>query len=282
MWCGFILLTTFVDDDEDEGDDEDESDGHDSDTEYKHARPRCKRRSEATSWRSRKIQLEPCPDMVLMEHNFRSKSYNLNDFSSFLVKISNWVPKQLDSSFFLGSSISTRFTVNNLSSNDEEEVNVLERFSGGFINGSPVMFCGGPVTAMAWCPTDKGVQVLAVVTKLDFSPSSLGEEGGGKGLIQFWRMGGLEMEGGGKPPVFLFGIEHSYGSVRGVEWCPSLRREEGRLGLLAAACGDRSVRAWAIPSLNSMRDEGLIYEKEADMSLVLGEEVVEQCMALSW
>ena len=80
---------------------------------------------------------------------------------------------------------------------------MLERFSGGFSNSSLVMFCGGPVTAMVWCPTDKEEQVLAMVTKLDFRTSSLGEEGGGKGLVQFWRMGGLEMEGGGKPPVFL-------------------------------------------------------------------------------
>ena len=79
----------------------------------------------------------------------------------------------------------------------------MERFSGGFSNSSLVMFCGGPVTAMVWCPTDKEEQVLAMVTKLDFRTSSLGEEGGGKGLVQFWRMGGLEMEGGGKPPVFL-------------------------------------------------------------------------------
>ena len=64
--------------------------------------------------------------------------------------------------------------------------------------------------------------------------------------------------------------------------CPSLGREEGKLGLLAAACGDGSVRVWAIPSLNSMQDEGMIYEKEADMSLVLWEKVVGQCLALSW
>ena len=221
--------------------------------------------------------------MVLIEHNFRSKFYKLNYFPSLPLNMSNWIPMVPESSFFSGSSISARFTVSNLSSSEEEqEVRVLERFRGGLINNSPAMFCGGPVSAMAWCPMDKGDQVIAVVAKLDFSPTSLGEDGGGKGLIQFWRMGGLELEGGGEPPVFQFGIGHSYGCVRGVEWCPSLGREEGRLGLLAAACGDGSVRVWAIPCLNSIQDEGMIYEKEADMSLVLGEEVVEQCMALSW
>ena len=71
-------------------------------------------------------------------------------------------------------------------------IELLERFSGGLINNSPMMFCGGPVTAMAWCPMDKadeGGQVMAVVAKLDYNPTSQSEEGEEKGLIQIWRTG---------------------------------------------------------------------------------------------
>ena len=57
----------------------------------------------------------------------------------------------------------------------------------------------------------------------------------------------------------------------------------GKTGAVSCSlCGWVLVRVWAIPSLNSMQDEVMIYEKGADLSLVLGEKVVGQCLALSW
>merc|ERR1719318_1989182 len=179
-----------ADDDDDEDDTED--DEEDSDPDYSHGKPRYKRQSDAPLTGPRKPLLEPCPDMVEMEHIFRSKFYNLNDFPSLPVKMPDWVPVEQDTSFLPASSISARFTVTNLSKEvEEQEVRILESFSGGLINNSPMFFCGGPVTAMAWCPmdkTDEVDQVMAVVAKLDYNPTSHSEEGEGKGLIQIWRL----------------------------------------------------------------------------------------------
>jgi hypothetical protein len=89
------------------------------------------------------------------------------------------------------------------------------------------------------------------------------------------------VEGGGEVPVLRFSLGHQYGCVRRLEWCPSLGNQEGRMGLLAAACGDGTVRVWAIPCLESIKEEALMFVREADISLVCGEKV-GQCLALSW
>jgi hypothetical protein len=55
------------------------------------------------------------------------------------------------------------------------------------------------------------------------------------------------------------------------------------LRLLGAACGDGTVRVWAIPTMDTVQEEGRIYQKEAYMSLVCGEEEkVGECLSLSW
>jgi len=274
-----------VEDDEEDLDDVESSDYEeesDDDDDCENEKRRYKKRSKTPLLGHRRLHLEPWPNMVSMEHRFRSRFFHLNDFLCFSANLTSWVAEKGDTSFFPGSNISSRFTVSNITSKDEEEVKILSRFSGGLVNDNPIMFCGGPISAMAWCPGNHEEQVLAVVSKLDFDATKQGEEKGGKGLIQFWRMGKLGMEGGGDSPVLQFSVGHHYGCVREVEWCPSLGRDLGRLGLIGAACGDGSVRVWTIPSLDKVQEDGVLYIREADMSLVCGEEKVGQCLTLSW
>ena len=275
-------------DDEDDTDEYDDScgDEDDSDPDFIVARTRYKgRKSRASSSGLRRPILEPCPELVKMEHHFRSKYYGLNTFPSLPVDMADWVLEDKDSSFMPSLTISPKFSVKSLSSeNVGGEVRVLERFRGTLINDSLMMFCGGPVSAMAWCPmdlSDNRDQVIAVVAKLDINTTMQREAGGGQALIQVWSVGGMRGRGG--DPSFQFGIGHMYGSVRGLEWSPSGGKLNGRMGLLAAACGDGSVRLWAIPSLDSVREEGRIFQREADQTLSCGEgEKVGLCLAVSW
>jgi len=273
------------DDDEEEDEDEVESSDYadDSDDDGRSERRRYKRRSKTPFFGHRRLHLEPWPKMILMEHRFRSRFFHLNDFLCFSANLSSWVAETQENSFLPSSAISSRFTVTSIppKEENEEEVRILSRFSGGVINDSPMMFCGGPISAMAWCPSKKQEQVLAVVAKLDFDATRQGEKKSARGLIQFWKMGNLDVEGARQEPTLKFSLGHHFGCVKEIEWCPSLGRELGRQGLIAAACGDGSVRLWTIPSLDSVKGEGMMYVREPDMSLVCGEKI-GQCLALSW
>ena len=182
---------------------------------------------------------------------------------------------------------------------------MLERFSGGFINSIPMLFSGGPVWGMAWCPlpassdpaeTEVCDQFLAVSSQLDMdSESSMKKTSGGPGLLQIWRCPGLDLTEGAAP-VFSLGLAHQYGSVWCLEWCPSgmfdlpgtdtrpidvLRR---RLGELAAACSDGTVRIFTVAHPDNLQD-GQVYLREADMTLQAdadGAELHGQCIKLSW
>merc|ERR1719347_1243322 len=247
------------DDEEEEDEDEDEVESSDyaddSDDDGRSERRRYKRRSTTPFFGHRRLHLEPWPKMILMEHRFRSRFFHLNDFLCFSANLSSWVAETQENSFLPSSAISSRFTVTSIppKEENEEEVRILSRFSGGVINDSPMMFCGGPISAMAWCPSKKQEQVLAVVAKLDFDATRQGEKKSARGLIQFWKMGNLDVEGARQEPTLKFSLGHHFGCVKEIEWCPSLGRELGRQGLIAAACGDGSVRLWTIPSLDSVK-----------------------------
>merc|ERR1719318_602832 len=242
-------------------------------------------RSRRQPSKSGKSKLVPCLERQNMEINFRSKFYGLNKFPGLHVNISDWVPEEPILSNYLRDIDSIQFKISDFSEkiNNSEELRRLKMFEGELMKGSHVMFCGGPVCAMAWCPQETGDQVLAVVAKMDFNSTMVNEKGGSRGLIQIWKIGD-QKDVCQKAPTFQFGLLHEYGQVWGVEWCPSGGRGENRLGLLAAACSDGTVRVWAIPSLDMMQDQGMIYQKEADLSLVLDqeEEEVGQCLSMSW
>ncbi|KAJ4444801.1 hypothetical protein ANN_06598 [Periplaneta americana] len=222
--------------------------------------------------------------------------------------------------------------------------------------GAPVLFAGGPVWALAWCPVplqqaiyrDAEVdQYLALSCHAGMENTYLsGHQYAQPGLIQIWNFGHLdnlklfcidgiddseivfgEMRSGirqrlhdihltvgenlgekNRPrscsiPEMVLGIAHEYGVVWCMEWCPSgcydmpnvdipdnrLRR----LGLLAAACSDGTIRIFSVcfPTelANEVADRVPILKTEAMCTLVLDDSntcLLEnsnwQCTRLSW
>ena len=253
----------------------DDEDADDMDSEYSGTLK--KKKKESSHSIQRRLILEPCPELLSLEDTFRKKCYIEDSFSDIKITLSSWV-KSTDAKYIPPGCKSVQFSVPNdsdSSSKDKEFIS-LNRFEGSVVNKSPIMYCGGPVTAVAWCSNSP--RVLAVVTKLTFAPSTLGDTSPGPGLVQLWRAAaGAEEDS----PELLFSLCHDYGTVWDLEWAPS---GGPGLGLLAAACGDGSVRVWAVPSPEQLGGRGAVFAKSADLSLVAGEPCGEagQCLALSW
>jgi general transcription factor 3C polypeptide 2 len=103
----------------------------------------------------------------------------------------------------------------------------------------------------------------------------MGSPAVGSGLLQFWRCEE------GAAPIFMFGLGHRHGRVWELAWCPSGGGGPGRLGLLAAACSDGTVRVWAVPQPAAMA-EGALYSGEPVLSLQCGGAGPGQALGLSW
>ena len=215
--------------------------------------------------------------MVAREAAFRDKAYSkATVFPELQFKLSTWTLEEKESVFLPQETVSPKFTISQSNAKPEEGTRVLERFQGAASPQSRLLYCGGPVWGLAWCPLPRGQpQVVAVAGGLEHGTTTLGKAGGGPGLLQFWQCG-LE-----EAPVFQFGLGHRYGRVGEVTWCPSGGWDSHRLGLLAAACADGTVRVWAVPRPEHVVKEA-VYSGEATLSLHSGGEEVGQCSGLSW
>lgn len=84
---------------------------------------------------------------------------------------------------------------------------------------------------------------------------------GSEYLIQIWNCGNIH---NGVPaqaaPELEFCIAHNYGRVWSLVWCPSGCYDEERLGLLAAACSDGTVRIFSIPNPTTLTKENRYIE----------------------
>ncbi|RZC38768.1 uncharacterized protein BDFB_007282, partial [Asbolus verrucosus] len=120
------------------------------------------------------------------------------------------------------------------------------------------LFCGGPVSSMAWLPTPrtklKENQILAVsvlnspdekyLTSDNYEVAS---------AIQFWNFGCLDNKAASlKEPKLIFNVAHNHGPVWHMEWCPSgcynfNEEKMSRMGLLAVAGSDSAVYIYSIP-----------------------------------
>ena len=221
-----------------------------------------KKRGDLSSSIQRRLILEPCPDLVELEKLYRDKYYRSDTFS---IEETEWKETNLDE-FKPRGDKSISFSINESSAG-----RTLDRFVGEYQDNCHMMYCGGPVTAMDWCPSDP--TILALVSKLSYeAPSKLSDTGPHPGLLQFWRLSA------DTAPVFLFGLGHTSGNVWGLEWCPS--GGQG-LGLLAAGCSDGSVRIWRVPDPDQVRTGGL-YLAAPGLSLLCPGEQPGQCLGLSW
>jgi WD40 repeat protein len=128
-------------------------------------------------------------------------------------------------------------------------------FAGNNEAEVPLFFAGGPVISVAWCPTlvsQTEDQILAVSTlsSMNVVPK-LKDATSDSGLIQLWNLGKMKnIITSVKTPHFFMGLGHTWGVVREIAWCPSGCQSPQYHGLLAAACGDGTVRLVPIPRHN--------------------------------
>lgn len=74
-----------------------------------------------------------------------------------------------------------------------------------------------------------------------------------KYAIQIWNCGKLDSaQGASTMPVLEMSLAHEHGRMWSLAWCPSGCYDSNRLGLLAAACSDGTVRIFSVPHPSNM------------------------------
>ena len=131
------------------------------------------------------------------------------------------------------------------------------------ILGTPMFYCGGSIQSAAWCPMPAISDGMILERDQYLALSVFHEEHRLRSasiatfesdyLIQIWNCGKLR---NGDPsqeiPELELCIAHSYGRVWSLIWCPSGCYDSQRLGLLAAACSDGTVRLFSIPTTSTL------------------------------
>jgi hypothetical protein len=145
--------------------------------------------------------------------------------------------------------------------NDDYSFKKYKLFESELHENKTTLFCGGPISSMAWLPTPytktNENQILAVsvlnspdekyVTNDNYEVAS---------AIQFWNFGTLKSSQASlREPKLAFSIAHNHGPVWHMEWCPSgcynfSEEKVNRMGLLAATGSDSIVYIYSVPFFN--------------------------------
>jgi WD40 repeat protein len=147
-----------------------------------------------------------------------------------------------------------------------ELFDVLERVKSGSNHKDLLMNVGGPVWALDWCPrssVDEVAQYIAVSAYNSDEYHVFSKPYSGKHIIQIWSLGKLTNSGAPSKPYLALGIAHEGGFVWDLQWCPKgsvvKQKVNGkivpRLGLLAAACGDGTLRIYSVPDPEHLHKE---------------------------
>ena len=123
-----------------------------------------------------------------------------------------------------------------------------------------MFFCGGSIVSAAWCPmpfqppdANKRTgrhQYLAICVLKDKHRFRGASESpfSSDYAIQLWNCGPLRnREAAGFTPQLDMCVGQPYGRVWAMEWCPSGCYDDKRLGVLASACSDGTVRLTPVP-----------------------------------
>ncbi|XP_022103592.1 uncharacterized protein LOC110986205 isoform X2 [Acanthaster planci] len=123
------------------------------------------------------------------------------------------------------------------------------------------LFVGGPVWSMAWCPHPAGATTESeyAVISCHLSPKDhhyATKTYVGPGAVQLWSFSGLQEPQSQPKCQLVCCMAHEYGCIWDLKWCPSGCWQAGsadpsalsRLGMLALACSDGSVRLVNIPT----------------------------------
>ncbi|XP_071535323.1 LOW QUALITY PROTEIN: uncharacterized protein [Panulirus ornatus] len=255
------------------------------------------------------LQLKPFSSALNWTLEFLNGTVSEKLFSEFYVLRDNWnaLQEQVARKYLPSIRYSPKFKIQMVTkegSKSVQEWQELNQLHGIAQEKGYAMFCGGPVTASAWCPqplsfSSNSVQQYLAVSSVS-SPEKkyhVHKSSYHDGLIQIWDCSCLG-ENSKEPPKFLFGIAHEFGNVWSLVWCPSGTFEFdddnnpqeddtlSRLGLLAAACSDGTVRIFAIPQPRKLNllDSSRIYKALPKVTLSPGEMYKDeaQCLKVDW
>ncbi len=213
--------------------------------------------------------LAPNYELVPLEAAFRKKSFDISTFDDLHTSRGDWHIMGECADYLPTREVSAKFLTRCAATSKKRKTCTLPRF--GFIKDEKKshtlsFFAGDPIWAAAWCPQikDCGWRYLAVSTEPSSSSSGVDcrlpdRPDCESGLLQIWRfdadLNSAEM---------VLGLAHNFGRMWNLQWCPSgnqadKKEERGenswlsRLGLLASACADGTVRIFSVCTPESLR-----------------------------
>ncbi len=98
---------------------------------------------------------------------------------------------------------------------------------------------------------------------------TVGKKYTGKNLIQVWSLGGMTND---QPPYLAMGMAHDLGCIWDLKWFPNgylVQENHTRLGLLAAAFGEGTVKIYSVPHPKHLLDYhsmGLLFHNHYQIS----------------
>ncbi|XP_018015156.1 uncharacterized protein LOC108672049 [Hyalella azteca] len=189
--------------------------------------------------------------------DYREANHSSRLFETWCVRIEEWTSLSDANSYLQTCRVSTKFAV--YEPDKELEWRSLPLYEAVKYKTSNYIYCGGCITASAWCPmpcnnsfAQTNEQLIAIAVSSQDGDAVITPPTNVKGTIQIWNVRKL-----GKPeqrkdlPFVSFIIAHDFGHVTCLQWCPSGVFESldsgNRLGVLAAACSSGSVHIWYVP-----------------------------------
>ncbi|KAK5852620.1 hypothetical protein PBY51_006472 [Eleginops maclovinus] len=233
--------------------------------------------------------------------NFREEHYSSWEFPEWIPSSSDWnlVP-QSDVEKYLPQELqSAAFRVSRDGlSKEETPLQRLSRFSALPAHQERwdmLLYAGGPVWAMEWCPTPDGApasQYLAVSCHRGMDDQHcFNKMYGGPALVQLWDLGPLKYNcRPNSPPALAYGLAQDKGFIWQLSWCsaggwepPTCGRKAPflpRLGLLAVATSNGVVTIYSLPHPDALHtnkkqagkdgEQLAIYKAEGVLTLKLG------------
>ncbi|XP_075210737.1 uncharacterized protein LOC142318092 [Lycorma delicatula] len=205
-------------------------------------------------------------------------------YEDFVAPINDLLSESESELFIPNKSVSIKF------SSETTNWKTLDRFKACSFGDTKLLFTGGPVWALAWCPVplEETRQFLAVACHPDMNLlHTQGSVYSYNNIIQIWDCGhydNLEDMKNESSPTFKLGLAHSHGAVWSLEWCPDgcFQPAFSRLGLLAAGFSDGKVLVYSIPSRPISTKRLPIFKSKPVVELDLVNEEPAQCTRIAW
>uniref|UniRef100_A0A3Q0QZA7 General transcription factor IIIC, polypeptide 2, beta n=1 Tax=Amphilophus citrinellus TaxID=61819 RepID=A0A3Q0QZA7_AMPCI len=142
-----------------------------------------------------------------------------------------------------------------------------------------MLYAGGPVWALEWCPTPDGAlatQYMALSCHQQMDDFHYVDKTyTGTGLVQLWDVGKLEYK---SKPVMVYGLAQDKGFIWHLKWCPaggwelpSCARKAPflpRLGLLAVATSTGVVTIYSMPHPDALRSSITLYQSKLEENIL--------------